>query len=373
MPPEEILLVNPNTGTSPLFRSRRDAEITVGIYRRVPVLCRDSPPEPVGAVIPRHVPSGQRLRGLPHPGQLRGDGSSLVGNVFVRDDKRMLPLYEAKMVHHFDHRLGTYEGQTEAQANMGTLPRSAPGQKDDPNYVVLPRYWVAGDAVTDRLRGRWDQGWLLGWRDTARSTDERTLIAAAIHVGLSVTSIYSYFRNPHAHCSRPTCQPLYSTILCAKKSLGQTSNILHLSSSLPFRLRPTQRQLPGSAAQAWARGSPPASSSWSTRATICARSLGISAMTGRHFTGMNSAGDLIRAELDAAYFRLYGVDRDDVDYIMDTFSTVKRRDEAADGEYRTKRMILEAYDAMPTTATSGVPYRSPLRPPPGDGPRHCSE
>ena len=45
MPPEEILLVNPNTGTAPIFRSRRDAEITIGIYRRVPVLWRDEPEE----------------------------------------------------------------------------------------------------------------------------------------------------------------------------------------------------------------------------------------------------------------------------------------------------------------------------------------
>ena len=45
MPPEEILLVNPNTGTTPLFRSRRDAEITIGIYKRVPVLWRDDPDE----------------------------------------------------------------------------------------------------------------------------------------------------------------------------------------------------------------------------------------------------------------------------------------------------------------------------------------
>ena len=45
MPPEEILLVNPNTGTRPVFRSRRDAEITIGIYKRVPVLWRDDPEE----------------------------------------------------------------------------------------------------------------------------------------------------------------------------------------------------------------------------------------------------------------------------------------------------------------------------------------
>ena len=40
--PDEITLLNPNTGTCPVFRTRRDAEITLGIYRRVPVLINEA-------------------------------------------------------------------------------------------------------------------------------------------------------------------------------------------------------------------------------------------------------------------------------------------------------------------------------------------
>jgi hypothetical protein len=53
---------------------------------------------------------------------------------------------------------------------------------------------------------------------------------------------------------------------------------------------------------------------------------------------------LLRCELDAAYFHLYVIERDDVDYIMETFPIVKRKDEKQYGEYRTKRVILEMYD-----------------------------
>ena len=374
MPPEEILLVNPNTGTSPLFRSRRDAEITVGIYRRVPVLWRDSPPEnPWGLSFLAMFHMANDSGVFHTQDQLRGDGWSLVGNVFVRDDKRMLPLYEAKMVHHFDHRLGTYEGQTEAQANMGTLPRSAPGQKDDPNYVVLPRYWVAGDAVTDRLRGRWDQGWLLGWRDTARSTDERTLIAAAIPRGAVGDKYLLVFPQPACALLQANLSTFILDYIVRQKISG--ANIKYF----------TFKQLPALPPSTYTETAPWLGGS-NIGAWIAPRVLelvytchdmrplaGDLGDDGAPFHWDEQRRDLIRAELDAAYFRLYGVDRDDVDYIMDTFSTVKRRDEAANEEYRTKRMILEAYDAMPTTATSGVPYRSPLRPPPGDGPRHCSE
>src|SRR5690606_6044551 len=36
--PEDIQLLNPNTGNCPIFRSKADAELTKLIYRRVPVL-----------------------------------------------------------------------------------------------------------------------------------------------------------------------------------------------------------------------------------------------------------------------------------------------------------------------------------------------
>ena len=75
---------------------------------------------------------------------------------------------------------------------------------------------------------------------------------------------------------------------------------------------------------------------------------------------------LLRAELDAAFFHLYGIQRDDVDYIMDTFPIVRRKDESAHGEYRTKRLILERYDALAERAANGTEYQTVLDPPPAD-------
>jgi hypothetical protein len=54
----------------------------------------------------------------------------------------------------------------------------------------------------------------------------------------------------------------------------------------------------------------------------------------------------LRAELDTACFLLYGLDRDEVDYVMDTFPIARRNDEREYGEYLTKRLVLESYDAM---------------------------
>jgi hypothetical protein len=75
---------------------------------------------------------------------------------------------------------------------------------------------------------------------------------------------------------------------------------------------------------------------------------------------------ILRAELDAAFFHLYGLGRDEVDYVMETFLIVRNRDVRAHGEYRTKRLILECFDAMAKASSSGEPYRTVLVPPPAD-------
>jgi len=75
---------------------------------------------------------------------------------------------------------------------------------------------------------------------------------------------------------------------------------------------------------------------------------------------------LLRCELDAAFFLLYGIGRDDADYILDTFPVVRRRDEQEHGEYRTKRVILEIYGRMVEATGTGTPYQTILDPPPAD-------
>ncbi len=75
---------------------------------------------------------------------------------------------------------------------------------------------------------------------------------------------------------------------------------------------------------------------------------------------------LLRCELDAAYFHLYGIERDDMDHILETFPIVKQRDVELYGEYRTKRVILEIYDEMRRAMETGAAYRTRLVPGPAD-------
>ena len=75
---------------------------------------------------------------------------------------------------------------------------------------------------------------------------------------------------------------------------------------------------------------------------------------------------LLRCELDAAFFHLYGITRAAAAYILDTFPIVKRKDLATHGDYRTQRTILEIYDALSEATRTGHPYQTRLDPPPAD-------
>lgn len=155
----DIALLNPNTRTCPIFRCKQDAELTKHIYRRIPVLIRDAsekqPEEnPWGISFLRMIDMANDSGLFRTREQLEAEGFVLKGNVFTRDGDVYRPLYEGKMFWHFDHRFGTYEGQTEAQANQGKLPELTTEQHRNPHFLSLPRYWVAEENVRARVPRR---------------------------------------------------------------------------------------------------------------------------------------------------------------------------------------------------------------------------
>ncbi len=332
--PEEITLLNPNTSTCPVFRSRRDAEITLGIYRRVPVLIREGNRNgnPWGVQFMRMFDMTNDASLFHTLDNLQAEGWKLRGNIFRRGEQEMLPLYEAKMIHHYDYRWATYEPD-------GSVRDLTPEERANADFAPLPRYWVRKSDVDSKLSGRADRKRLLGFRNVARSTDVRTIIASQFPragAGNSMPVIVSE--------SDELLQAALTSFLTdyvLRQKLGGTNlNFIYVQ-QIPFPSPELFRR-----SNAWSRVS-------------------VGDWIARRVTVLNSPssqGDRGRwmAELDAAFFHLYGIEREDVDYIMETFPIVKRKDIAAHGEYRTKRLILEIYDAMADAEKTGVPYASPF-------------
>lgn len=364
--------LNPNTRTFAAFRWARDAEITKGIHRRVPILFKDSGEERVAANNTWGIQFVTMFHMANDSGFFRTRADLSSGRwlpergTFVRGDDCMVPLYEAKMVHHFDHRLGSYEGQSEAQANQGTLPETTLAQHQDPDHAIVARYWVDRNEVDKRLDGRWSHGWLLGWRDVCRNVDRRTVIASvfprvAANHKLPIALVR---RHPWALCAY-----LSSFVLdyVARQKLGGASLTMFVLKQLPVPTAESQ-DAPcvwdgTKTVSEWVRERVLELSCTAWDLESFAKDCGYD---GPPFRWDPERRALLRAELDAAFFHLYGLSRDDTDYVMETFPIVKRQEEAALGEYRTKLLILECYDAMARAAAGGTPYVTRLDPPPAD-------
>jgi hypothetical protein len=388
--PEDLARINPNTGTLPVFRTQRDADITAGVYRRVPVLWNETHRNgnPWGVAFKRlfdMTDDSDLFRGRE---QLEAEGWELQVNIFERGEERMLPLYEGKLAHLFDHRWNSYTGIGNEDRRRITV-----SEKMKATECAGPRYWVPErDSVLTLRDGKeskqsgvskrlsevhWTYDWLLGWRDICRTTDERTAIPAflpraavghtyplmlpRVEPRLVAALIAAQSSLIFDFVSRQKISDAHMKLFVWKQLPVPTPTTLELH--LPFLL-PRVLELVYSAYDM----------------TPLARDLGDE---GEPFRWDEERRAQLRAELDAYFFHLYGISHEDTDYILESFQTesggLKNNEIAKFGEYRTKRLVLVEYDRMaaarltletPLTEGESGGYRSTLTPPPGHGPRH---
>lgn len=374
---EDLARVNPNTRTCPIFRSSADAELNKKIYARVPVLCREG-----------------QLDGNPWGIEFRQglfnmtSDSGLFRTRERRDDlEDPVALYEAKMIHLFDHRWATY-----ANVRSGSsLEDEAEGSRDceevekiNPDFTATSRYWVERAEVEARLQDmKWGRGWLLSFRDITNATNERTVISTVIPrraVGNNCPLIFvgSAQNNP-AKIAALLCNLSSLTLdFIARHKVGGT----HLNFFIAKQLAVF----------------PPSTYSDSDLAFIVPRAVELTYTAidikpfyddvvaesatydprsgeerGKPFAWNSERRARLRAELDAYYATLYGLTRDELCYILDpadvmgadypseTFRVLKDKDVRQFGEYRTRRLVLEAWDALEQQKPGSVPAIKPVR------------
>jgi hypothetical protein len=362
---EEIALLNPNTKTCPVFRSKRDAELTKAIYRRVPILIKEGPPEenPWGISFMRMFDMSNDSHLFKTRRELEDDGWQLDGNVFRKGEESYLPLYEAKMFHHYDHRWATYQG-------VQDIVDVEEVTKDCPQVHVMPQYWIHKTDVENRL-GRCEgaSSWFLGFRDITNTTNERTVISTALpYVATSNKIPLVSVSIEHASTKVVLSANLSAYVLdyVTRQKVGGTTLNFFIAKQLPV-IQPTlySQKCPWAkhVLFSWFSDRVLELSCTAVDMTALASNIGRPLVVFRYLPHRRL---MLRAELDAAFFHLYGISREDVAYIMDTFPIVRRNDEAKYGSYRTKELILSIYDQMQQAIDTGVPYKTLLNPPPGD-------
>lgn len=430
--PEDFALLNPNTKTCPVFRTRQDAELTKKIYRRVPVLWREAqevPNLPEGGLLPYTAPLTPGSKVLPEENpwgvrflrlfdmsndaglfltrkELEAQGFRLVGNRFVRGEEVYLPLYEAKLFWHYDHRFATFEGKDTRDVE--------PGEKEDPTFLPLPRYWVPKGETEVRLRkAGWERRWLLGFRDITNATNERTAIFAAlprVGVGNKGPLLLAEQAADATLLVLANSNALPMDYVARQKVAGTTLNFHYVKQ---FPILPPDRYTPKDlrfivprvlelAYTAWDLA-PLAQDVWEEADEVLREAIRAWVAGARlhpdappewvetpypfpPFVWDEERRAQIRAELDAYYARLYGLNRKQLRYILDpqdltpreledilsdyeevedpldekayrkrveksafpgeTFRVLKEKDTRRYGEYRTRRLVLEAWERL---------------------------
>ena len=178
--PEDFARVNPNTGTAPVFRTHRDAEITRRIYERHPVLVdRSDGGErrawPVRYATMFHMANASHL--FRTAAQLESTGFYPVeGNRWKKGEELYLPLYEGKMVQAFDHRAASVTNREGNLFRPGQPDRALEEEHRNPAFSPRSRYWVSWQESVATKRFNW----FLAFKDITASTNVRTMIAAVI-------------------------------------------------------------------------------------------------------------------------------------------------------------------------------------------------
>ena len=356
--PEDIARVNPNTLTCPIFQSRFDAELAKKIYQRVSVLIREA-----AGGEPERNPWGIRFMAMFHMSNdshlfktcqdLKNDGYELRANNFFRGNDVFIPLYESKMIQLYNHRHGDFRDSNHQRAHI--LPSISNERLADKAYVSMPYYWVDKVTVQERLSEfGWNHRWFLAWRNVTDSrASARTLVTSVIPFSGVGNSLPIYL--PIGHCAEDAALLLAnmsSLILdySARMKVGGLNFNFFIFKQLPII--------------------EPSVYSEKDKSFILPRLVGLTCNADdmRPFLQqIDPEGDIVvfdecmraraQAELDAYYAKLYGLSREELQFVLEpqsvkpgypseTFAVLKRNEEREFGEYRTQRLVLEAWDKL---------------------------
>lgn len=360
--------LNPNTKTCPVFRTSRDAALTAKIYRNTSILVNDAEnANPWNVKFARMLDMSNDSHLFRTYPQLIKEGAELTRNHFLLDNKTYVPLYEGKMIWYYNHHFGTWpiEGERPNTIAIPSLP-----ELHNPNSYIMPWYWVPQEEVNNRLvkidsKGniiwKWTHKWLIGFRNITNSTNERTFILSPIPDAYGVGNS--------------------ATLLFVERGTMPGAILLGMMSSLPFDYAIRQKVGGINMSTFFVKQFPvltpeQVSSSGYERdivervARLCWFNHDLDgwmeelreecpeeySLPEEPVVWNEEQRAVWQAELDAIFAHLYGLSTEDLRYILDpedvcgkgcineTFRVLKERELRELGAYRTKYLIMAAWE-----------------------------
>lgn len=337
---EDFRRVNPNTGAAPIFRNKRDADITMRIYREHPVLVDRSGQGgeserkvwPVKYVTMFHMTNDSHL--------------FLTRDEAAKQGGEVVPLYEGKMVQMFDHRAA------DVVVNVDNLHRAAQpapivdAEKADPHRLPVPQFYVRPENT-----GANPYGWALGFKEITAPTNARTMIAMLLPgVGFGNKVPLLVPQDLTAGDAAAFAALLVANLnsfafdyVLRQKLQGQTINLFILEQLPVIAPERFEAKIGRTKIADFIREQVLRLAYTAHDMAPFARDLGFD---GPPFEWDEADRRARMIALDALFMHLYGIADDDAGWILDSFPIVRAQDEAESGDYRTKTRILAALAAI---------------------------
>ncbi len=368
--------LNPNTKTCPIFRTAKDANLTAKIYRKAPILINDRTGEnPWGVRFMMMFNMATSSSLFYTRKQLDEMGGQQRGSSYYVGQEEYVPLYEGKMFWLYNHHYGSFPNEYDVERRPSSITNTPVEVLADNDAPIAPWYWVNKTMVDNRLvdadrdgsvRWQWTHSYYTGFRDVTNATNERTCIVSLMPSGFAAGHKAPLVFTSRSLIPSACFAALLSSLpfdYVARQKVGGSSMALFIMKQQPT-LTPSQipiamqwqiakrvaelcyfnHDMDGWAAELWGEMSE------EQRQELPQ----IGQQKPWPFDPARRA--VLQAELDAIFAHLYGLSTEDLRYILDpedvcgpccineTFRVLKDNEMRQLGEYRTKRLVLEAWN-----------------------------
>jgi hypothetical protein len=314
----ELTLFNPNNKLLPAFKSQYEVDLNRKIYKY--------------GVLKNDLEEGNKVH-IHRMINMTADAHLLL-NEPAEDS---LPVYESKLIHQFDHRYATFNGIEHDERQKGNARLVSSMEKSDIECIAVPRFYSPLNTAIERNeKWKWEYTWYLAYRYISSSTNERCAISSIIPKSVVSNSTYLIFiddlNDLIIHLANMNSFWFDFTVR-AKVTLNFPPVILeqcpcikskHISESILKEIKARVLKL--------------------TYTSTDLNDFGEAFELTIPHQWNDKERFQLQCELDAIYAHLYGLEKEEMDYILETFPIVKRKDIAKYGSFRTKETILQLYD-----------------------------
>lgn len=335
----DITLINPNTKNAPVLRNNEDLRLTKKLYS-LPIVCN------LNTTNSWNIQNHRMINGSDDSKYLKllsdfGQDINISALSITEGEIEYLPVYESKLIWQFDHRFATYQDVSSKDVSDSKPRYVQLNEKLSTDFEVLTKDYIQSEVFNDKYADNYTQDWFIIYRNVTGAVNNRTTVAAIVPKLPVVLNAYILkFEERHSFkeqtCFLANINSFVFDFISRRKIGGshlpvyvfdQISVVppLMYSSMLLDKISKNVLNLTYT----------------SSSLSQFAIDLGYN---GKPYKWNEKERFQLQCELDAIYAHLYGLEKKEMDYILETFPIVKRKDMAKYGSYRTRETILQLFD-----------------------------